>query len=87
VAEGLVEVKNKIISLWLHFWLKRIAKRYPDFFSMMLEDLDLSEKEKQIMHWRYVKRKKFKELPQIVFVEERQVYRLHNKVIKTIINL
>ena len=54
-------VKAKIIALWLHIWLKRIAKKYPDFFVKMLDDLDLSDKSIKIMKLRYIERKKFKE--------------------------
>lgn len=80
-------VKDKIISLWLHLWLKRIAKKYPDFFLQMLEDLYLDKKAVKIMKARYIDRLTFKEIPDIVFLEERQVYRIHQKVINKLIHL
>ena len=80
-------VKDKIIALWLHFWLKRIAKKYPDFFMQMLEDLDLNKKAIKIMKARYIDRLTFKEIPDIVHVEERQVYRIHQKAIRSFIHI
>jgi hypothetical protein len=41
-------LKNKLVSLWLHFWLKRIAKKYPDFFDKMLSDLLCRHEKKQL---------------------------------------
>ena len=38
-------VKAKIIALWFHIWLKRIARKYPLFFVKILDDLELSEKQ------------------------------------------
>lgn len=45
-----------------------------------------SEKEKEIMRLRYIYKLKFKQIPESIFVEERQVYKLHQKVIDNIIN-
>ncbi|MBQ8677252.1 MAG: hypothetical protein IJ529_02140 [Alphaproteobacteria bacterium] len=80
-------VKVKIIALWLHIWLKRIAKRYPDFFQRMINDIVDSDKGRIIMHARYVQRLKFKEIPEIVHLEERQVYKIHQQIISKLINL
>ena len=80
-------VKDSIIAFWLHLWLKRIAKRYPDFFRQMIEDVVDSDKAVTIMCCRYIHRMKFKEIPDIVNLEERQVYKIHQNVIKHIINL
>lgn len=80
-------VKAKIIALWLHIWLKRIAKKYPDFFVKMLDDLDLSDKQIKIMKYRYINGMKFKQITNLVFMEERSIHRLHKQVIDKIINL
>lgn len=80
-------VKVKIIALWLHIWLKRIAKRYPDFFENMLTDVVDSEKGKKIMRARYIQRLKFKQIPELVNLEERQVYKIHQEIIEHIIKL
>lgn len=79
--------KDKIIALWLHIWLKRIAKRYPDFFEQILKDVVDSDKARIIMRARYLQRLKFKQIPDIVNLELRQVYKIHQDIIKHIINL
>ncbi|MBO7735330.1 MAG: hypothetical protein J6S67_22380 [Methanobrevibacter sp.] len=79
--------KDKIIALWLHIWLKRIAKRYPDFFEQILKDVIDSDKAQTIMRARYLQRLKFKQIPDVVNLELRQVYKIHQDVIKHIINL
>lgn len=80
-------VKDKIISLWLHFWLKRVAKKYPDFFMKMLDDIVDSDKGKTIMKSRYIDRLKFKQISGLVNLEERQIYKIHQKIIKHLIRL
>ena len=80
-------VKDKIISLWLHFWLKRVAKKYPDFFMKMLDDIVDSDKGKTIMKARYIDRLKFKQISGLVNLEERQIYKIHQKIIKHLICL
>ena len=80
-------VKDKIISLWLHFWLKRVAKKYPDFFIKMLDDIVDSDKGKTIMKARYIDRLKFKQISGLVNLEERQIYKIHQKIIKHLIRL
>lgn len=82
-----VNVKQKIISLWLHFWLKRIAKKYPDFFIKMMEDVCEDNKSKEIMKLRYIERLKFKTIPVYVSLEERAVYSRHQEVIHRLINI
>lgn len=79
--------KDKIVALWLHIWLKRIAKRYPDFFEQILKDVIDSDKAQRIMRARYLQRLKFKQIPDVVNLELRQVYKIHQDVIKHIINL
>ena len=80
-------VKDKIISLWLHFWLKRVAKKYPDFFVKMLDDIVDSDKGKTIMKARYIELLKFKQISGLVNLEERQIYKIHQKIIKHLIRL
>ena len=80
-------VKAKIIALWFHIWLKRIARKYPLFFVKILDDLELSEKQSKIMKYRYINGMKFKQITNFVFMEERSVHRLHKQVIDKLINL
>lgn len=79
--------RDKVVALWLHFWLKRIAKKYPDFFLQMLDDVVDSDKGKKIMIARYIDKLKFKQIPDLVNLEERQVYKIHQQIIKHIIRL
>ena len=87
LVEVVAGVKQKIISLWLHLWLKRIAKKYPDFFIKMMEDVCDDNKSKEIMKLRYIERLKFKAIPVYVSLEERAVYSRHQEVIYRLINI
>lgn len=86
VVKGLY-VRDKVISLWLHFWLKRIAKKYPEFFMQMMDDVCDDEKSKEIMRLRYIYKLKFKAIPPYVNTEERNVYTKHQKIIDKLINI
>ena len=79
--------KGKIIALWLHIWLKRVAKRFPDFFEQILTDVIDDDKARAVMRARYLQRLKFKQIPDIVHVELRQVYKIHQEVIDKLKNL
>ena len=79
--------KDKIIALWLHLWLKRIAKRFPEFFEQLLTAVSVSDREAQIMRARYIHHLKFKQIPDVVNVELRQVYKIHQNIIDRLINL
>lgn len=79
--------KDKILSLWLHIWLKRIAKKYPQFFLQMIDDVVDSDKGKIIMLARYIDRLKFKQITELVHLEERQVYKIHQNIIRHIMRL
>lgn len=79
--------KDKIIALWLHIWLKRIAKRFPDFFEQILNDIIDDDKARAVMRARYLNKLKFKQIPDVVHVELRQVYKIHQQVINKLINL
>ncbi len=82
-----LHARDKIISLWLHFWLKRVAKKYPDFFIKMIDDIADTESGKLIMKARYINRCKFKQIPEVVNLEERQIYKIHQTIIYKIIHL
>ena len=85
MVKGLV--RDKIIALWLHLWLKRIARKYPMFFLQILEDTVDSDKGKAIMKARYIERYKFKQIPSLVNLELRQVYKIHQDIINELIHL
>lgn len=79
--------KDKIIALWLHIWLKRVAKRFPNFFEQILTEIIDDNKAQAVMRARYLQRSKFKQIPDVVHVELRQVYKIHQQVIDKLINL
>lgn len=85
MVKGLV--RDRIIALWLHLWLKRIARKYPMFFLQILEDTVDSDKGKAIMKARYIERYKFKQIPKLVNLELRQVYKIHQDIINVLIRL
>lgn len=82
-------VKAKIISLWLHFFLKRIGSKHPEFLSALLTDINASKRQRIIIMSRYVDKLKFKEITGIkgVNCELRHVMREHKTVIDKLINL
>ena len=82
-------VKAKIISLWLHFFLKRIGSKHPEFLSALLTDISASKRQRIIIMSRYVDKLKFKEITGIkgVNCELRHVIREHKTVIDKLINL
>lgn len=82
------KIKREIIALWFsRCYLKRIAKRYPEFFLQMLDDELDSDKGRKIMVARYVDRVKFKQIPDLVNLEERQVYKIHQNIIYHLIGM
>ena len=53
----------------------------------MMYDIIDSEKGIKIMRARYIQRLKFKQIPELVNLEERQVYKIHQEIIEHIINM
>lgn len=53
----------------------------------MLDDIVDSDKGKTIMKARYIDRLKFKQISGLVNLEERQIYKIHQKIIKHLIRL
>lgn len=76
-------------KVWLHCFLFRIAKKLPSFFEEVLNVLDITEKQKTIMRYRYIEEKKFKEIGELkgVYLCQRQVERLHKEVIDKLKNI
>ena len=53
----------------------------------MLDDVVDSDKGKKIMIARYIDRLKFKQIPDLVNLEERQVYKIHKNIIYYLIDM
>ena len=47
-------ITNKLFRKWLTIFLKRTAKRYPETFMLMLDDLDLKPLAKRVIKDRYI---------------------------------
>ena len=78
-----------VTKIWLHYFLQRIATKYFEFFSQLLDDLELDERQKIIMIARYRDKKSWKEIPDIkgVNCELQNVIKIHKQVIDKIIRL
>ena len=75
-------LKDEIIRFWLtHHYLRRVGKRYPVFFSQLIEEITDNLNEIKVMKERYVLNKKFEVIALDMNVDPRYVFRLHKKVI------
>lgn len=76
-------------KVWLHYFLQRIAKKFPNLFNEILDSLDITEKQKLIMRYRYIEEKKFKQIGDLkgVCLCQRQVEKLHHEVVDKIKNI
>lgn len=84
----LKSLRDKLIAEWLRrIFLKWLARRHEEFFIQLLKDLALDKKSFEIMKARYILGKTFKEIPPLVRVEDRQMYKLHQKVIDKLVDL
>lgn len=86
--EVMQDVKRKVISFWLtHIFLRRIGKRYPEYFDEWMKDLTDDRTTRKIMHMRYVRedQEKFESIAYLLNVSPRRVFEKHKKVIDQII--
>ena len=82
-------VKRKIVFYWLtHFYLRRIGKRYPDYFIKQISDLTDNYTARRIMAFRYVNDPpmKFESIAYELNMDVRNVFSYHKKVIDKIIS-
>lgn len=82
-------VKHKIISFWLsHFFLRRIAKRYPDFFIKWINDVTDNILERKVMMLRYTgeEQKKFEAIAIKMNIDIRRVFKYHKNVVDKLIS-
>lgn len=81
-------VKRKIISFWLtHVFLRRIGKRYPEYFNRWIADLTDDRTARKIMAMRYAceDQDKFESIAYLLNISPRRVFEKHKKVIDRII--
>ena len=81
--------KNKIIFWWLtHCYLRRIGKRYPEYFTKQVNDLTDNRICRKIMALRYTgeSQMKFEAIAIEMNMDLRNVFAYHKKVIDKIIS-
>lgn len=81
-------VKRKIIFFWLtHCFLRRIAKRYPDYFVRWIDDLTDKPLCRRVMKMRYMgdKQMKFEAIAIDMRTDVRNVFSYHKIVVDKII--
>ena len=84
----LENVNHKVISFWLtHCFLRRIAKRYPEYFEHWIKDLTDNQTCRKIMKLRYMgdTQMKFEAIAYELNMDTRNVFRYHKDVINLII--
>ena len=82
-------VKRKIIFFWLtHIFLRRIGKRYPDYFYRWICELTDDTKARSIMNLRYARetQEKFEAIAIELNMPLRRVFERHKKVVNRIIS-
>jgi len=81
-------VKRRVIAFWLtHTYLRRIAKRYPEYFEKRINDLTDNRTERKIFKLRYMGDYplKFEAIACELNIDLRRVFSYHKDVIDTII--
>ena len=81
-------VKYKAIFFWLtHAYLRRIAKRYPEHFNKLIDDLTDNRNCRKVMRLRYCGESplKFEAISYEMNTDIRNVFKYHKKVIDLII--
>lgn len=84
----LEEVKRKVISFWLtHCFLRRIAKRYPEYFEKWISDITDNRNCRKVMRLRYMGDSplKFEAISIEMNTDIRNVFAYHKKVIDAIV--
>lgn len=89
MKKALESVKRSVIFWWLtHCYLRRIAKRYPEHFEIVIKDITDNVVARRIMRLRYTGDDplKFEAIAYEVGIDIRNVFNHHKKVIDRIID-
>ena len=81
-------LKRKIIAFWLtHSYLRRIAKRYPEYFEQFVDDITDNRTARKVFKLRYMGNLplKFEAIACELNIDIRRVFTYHKEVIDTII--
>ena len=82
-------VKYKAVFwFFTHMFLRRIGKRYPDFFKQWVRGVTDNPLEREVMFLRYMgdKQTEFKEISSKMNIDERRVFRYHKKIVDLLIS-
>lgn len=78
-------IKNKVVYLFfIHVFLRRIGKRYPEFFKQWINDYIENRIERRVLIERYTgdTKKKFAAIAIDMGMDERNVYRYHKNAVE-----
>ena len=81
-------VKHKIIYFWLtHFFLRRIGKRYPEFFKQWVTDNIENNIERKILILRYTgeSQMKFSAIAIQLHLDESNMFKYHKKAVTALV--
>lgn len=81
-------IKHKIIYFWLtHVFLRRIGKRYPEFFEQWISDYIEKPRDRKILIMRYTgtPRMTFTAIAAELNVDESNLFKYHKRAVERII--
>lgn len=81
-------VKHKVIYFWLtHIFLRRIGKRYPDFFKQWIYECVENNKERKILMMRYTgeSQMKFSAIALELHLDESNLFKYHKRAVNHLI--
>ena len=82
-------IRHKIIYFFfVHVLLRRIGKRYPDFFKTWVEDYVRIPRDQQILLMRYTgkQRMKFTAIAATLGVDESNLFKYHKRAVEDLIS-
>ena len=82
-------VKHKIVSFWLtHIFLRRIGKRYPEFFKQWIYDNIENRIERKILMLRYTgeSQMKFCAIALELGLDESNLFKYHKRAVERLIS-
>lgn len=79
--------KRKVIFFWLtHDFLRRVAKRYPEYFTKWINDITDNHNARRVMKLRYIDNLKFEAVSYEMNTDIRNVFAYHKKIVERIIS-
>ena len=82
-------IKNKIVYLFfIHIFLRRIGKRYPEFFKAWIEDYIENPTERRILMMRYTgtTKMKFAAIAIELGMDQSNMFKYHKRAIERLIS-